>query len=194
MSACTRPGPLAQPWGRAEESDACPARLVYLSYIPPSPPPHLQCIQARSLPLLPPTSQVGCFVEFEELMAAVNCHMVDLDLPLLPPPSQVSCFVEFEELMAAVNCHSNLQGAVLASSDRGGIRVQFSKNPYGMRWVTGEGGGSCLHRSGPCLHYVFPERVGSGLHLQWFNPGDKLPLCWMCMIQTNNLPLCVPPT
>jgi hypothetical protein len=31
--------------------------------------------------------------------------------------------------------HEALQGAVLSSSDRGGIRIQYSKNPYGRREV-----------------------------------------------------------
>lgn len=28
---------------------------------------------------------------------------------------------------------ANPQGAILASSDRGGIRIQYSKNPYGKK-------------------------------------------------------------
>jgi len=59
-----------------------------------------------------------------------------VDACLAPHLSQqVSCFVEFEDVNSAASCHMMLQGAVLASSDRGGIRIQFSKNPYGMRWV-----------------------------------------------------------
>ena len=46
---------------------------------------------------------------------------------------QVSCFVEFEDIASAASCQMMLQGVVLGSSGRGGIRIQFSKNPYGIR-------------------------------------------------------------
>ncbi len=38
-----------------------------------------------------------------------------------------SGFIEFEDVAAAMAVHDSLQGAILASSDRGGIRVQYSK-------------------------------------------------------------------
>ena len=50
-----------------------------------------------------------------------------------PPPAQVSCFVEFLDVVAASTVHTNLQGAQLQSSNRGGIRVQYSRNPFGRR-------------------------------------------------------------
>lgn len=43
------------------------------------------------------------------------------------------CFIEFEDLNSAVVVHNNLQGAVLTSSDRGGMRIQYSKNPFGRK-------------------------------------------------------------
>jgi len=43
------------------------------------------------------------------------------------------CFIEFEDLHSAVAVHNNLQGAVLTSSDRGGMRIQYSKNPFGRK-------------------------------------------------------------
>lgn len=49
------------------------------------------------------------------------------------PKQQVSCFVEFEDVVSASTVHNALQGAVLASSDRGGVRIQYSKNPFGRR-------------------------------------------------------------
>lgn len=41
--------------------------------------------------------------------------------------------MEFEDVLSATTVHQSLQGAVLASSDRGGMRVQYSKNPFGKR-------------------------------------------------------------
>ena len=36
-------------------------------------------------------------------------------------------------MVAAMAVHSSQQGAILASSDRGGIRIQYSKNPFGRK-------------------------------------------------------------
>uniref|UniRef100_A0A1D1YUF8 Cell wall integrity protein scw1 n=1 Tax=Anthurium amnicola TaxID=1678845 RepID=A0A1D1YUF8_9ARAE len=43
------------------------------------------------------------------------------------------CFIEFEDVNSATAVHQSLQGAVLPSSGRGGMRIQFSKNPFGKR-------------------------------------------------------------
>lgn len=43
------------------------------------------------------------------------------------------CFIEFEDIAAATAVHINLQGAVLPNTGRIGIRIQFSKNPFGRR-------------------------------------------------------------
>ncbi|KAK9811958.1 hypothetical protein WJX73_003005 [Symbiochloris irregularis] len=45
----------------------------------------------------------------------------------------VTCFVEYTDIASAMAVHASQQGAVLTSSDRGGIRIQFSKNPYGKK-------------------------------------------------------------
>jgi hypothetical protein len=44
-----------------------------------------------------------------------------------------TAFVEFVDVSTAMLVHQTLQGAVLQSSDRGGVRLQFSKNPFGRR-------------------------------------------------------------
>lgn len=38
-----------------------------------------------------------------------------------------------------------MQGAVLASSDRGGIRIQYSKNPFGRRDPSSSGASPAIH-------------------------------------------------
>lgn len=43
------------------------------------------------------------------------------------------CFIEFADVNTAIAVHNNLQGAILSSSDRGGMRLQYSKNPFGKR-------------------------------------------------------------
>lgn len=44
-----------------------------------------------------------------------------------------SAFVEFDDLNSAMGAHAAQQGAVISSNDRGGIRVQYSKNPFGKK-------------------------------------------------------------
>eukprot|EP00879_Flechtneria_rotunda_P027257 GHRR01029185.1.p1 GENE.GHRR01029185.1~~GHRR01029185.1.p1 ORF type:complete len:130 (-),score=53.69 GHRR01029185.1:476-865(-) len=57
-------------------------------------------------------------------------------LKMVRGPKSTTAFVEFADVASAMMVHSALQGAVLASSDRGGIRVQYSKNPFGRREMT----------------------------------------------------------
>ncbi|CAL9088784.1 unnamed protein product, partial [Musa acuminata var. zebrina] len=53
------------------------------------------------------------------------------------------CFIEFEDLNSATNVHQNLQGAVLTSSSRGGIRIQY---PFLLQYYFSESLLlSCLH-------------------------------------------------
>lgn len=55
--------------------------------------------------------------------------------PLLPrpPTHRPSNCAEFADIPTAVAVHEAQQGAILASSDRGGIRIQYSKNPFGRK-------------------------------------------------------------
>ncbi|KAI5056512.1 hypothetical protein GOP47_0028330 [Adiantum capillus-veneris] len=39
------------------------------------------------------------------------------------------CFIEFADVNAAIAVHNNLQGAILTSSDRGGMRLQYPFDP-----------------------------------------------------------------
>ncbi|MBA0811802.1 hypothetical protein Gohar_025818 [Gossypium harknessii] len=43
------------------------------------------------------------------------------------------CFIEFEDVNSASNVHHSLQGAVIPSSGSIGMRIQYSKNPFGKR-------------------------------------------------------------
>lgn len=43
------------------------------------------------------------------------------------------CFIEFEDINSAAQVHHNLQGAVIPSSGSVGMRIQYSKNPFGKR-------------------------------------------------------------
>eukprot|EP00775_Hariotina_reticulata_P011795 gene11795-11940_t len=54
-------------------------------------------------------------------------------LKVLRNARAVSCFVEFDTVETAMACHQSQQGAVLSSSDRGPLRIQYSKNPFGKK-------------------------------------------------------------
>ncbi|CAD7697712.1 unnamed protein product [Ostreobium quekettii] len=54
-------------------------------------------------------------------------------MKLVRAPRCINCFVEFTDLASAMAVHHSLQGAILQSSDRGGIRIQYSKNPFGKK-------------------------------------------------------------
>lgn len=54
-------------------------------------------------------------------------------LKLAQTKKGISAFIEFENIESAVECHKSKQGIMLKSSERGPIRVQFSKNPFGYR-------------------------------------------------------------
>ena len=48
-------------------------------------------------------------------------------------PRGVSAFIEFVDVATAAACHQTQQGMLLATSDRGPIRLQYSKNPFGRK-------------------------------------------------------------
>jgi len=54
-------------------------------------------------------------------------------LKVVKSPKGVSAFIEFSDTEAAAACHKSQQGLLLSTSDRGPIRVQFSKNPFGRK-------------------------------------------------------------
>ena len=54
-------------------------------------------------------------------------------LKLVRGPKGVSCFIEFGDVLTAMAVHDAQQGAILSTSDRGGIRIQYSKNPFGRK-------------------------------------------------------------
>ncbi|KAL7113936.1 hypothetical protein ACP275_04G090200 [Erythranthe tilingii] len=65
------------------------------------------------------------------------------------------CFIEFEDVNSATNVHHNLQGAVIASSGSIGMRIQYSKNPFGKRKDSIHQGGTATANGGapPSMSY-----------------------------------------
>ncbi len=54
-------------------------------------------------------------------------------LKIVHGPRNTTCFVEYEDVGSATAAHTANQGVVIASSDRGPLRVQFAKNPFGKK-------------------------------------------------------------
>ena len=76
----------------------------------------------------------------EELRAVFGPQPGFQQLKLVRSPRGISAFIEFTDTTAAEAAHDSQQGLILSSSDRGPIRVQFSKNPFGRK-REGIGGG-----------------------------------------------------
>ncbi|XP_049932970.1 uncharacterized protein LOC116251131 isoform X2 [Nymphaea colorata] len=69
----------------------------------------------------------------EELRGLFNGQPGFKQMKVLRQERNTVCFIEFEDVDSASAVHQNLQGAVIPSSGRGGMRIQFSKNPFGKR-------------------------------------------------------------
>lgn len=79
----------------------------------------------------------------EELRGLFSVQPGYKQMKLLRQERSTVCFIEFEDVISASALHQNLQGAVIPSSGRGGMRIQFSKNPFGRRKdSTNSGGGA----------------------------------------------------
>lgn len=63
------------------------------------------------------------------------------------------CFIEFEDVNSASNVHHNFQGAVIPSSGSVGMRIQFSKNPFGRRKDSGYPAGGNANGAAPPMTY-----------------------------------------
>ena len=76
---------------------------------------------------------LGDSVNEAELRGLFSHQLGFQQLKLVRGPKGLSCFIEFADVGTAAACHDSQQGAILSSSDRGGIRIQFSKNPFGRK-------------------------------------------------------------
>ncbi|XP_072993581.1 cell wall integrity protein scw1 [Typha latifolia] len=69
----------------------------------------------------------------DELRALFSVQPGFKQMKVLRQERNTVCFIEFDDVSSATGVHQNLQGAVIPSSGRGGMRIQFSKNPFGRR-------------------------------------------------------------
>ncbi|XP_060970762.1 uncharacterized protein LOC115713951 [Cannabis sativa] len=76
---------------------------------------------------------LGENINEEELRGLFSVQPGFKQMKILRQERHTVCFIEFEDLNTATHVHHNLQGAVIPSSGSVGMRIQYSKNPFGKR-------------------------------------------------------------
>lgn len=76
---------------------------------------------------------LGSDVDEAELQAVFSTQPGFQQLKVVHGPRGISAFIEFVDVGTAAAAHDQQQGLILSTSDRGPIRVQFSKNPFGRK-------------------------------------------------------------
>ncbi|KAK3427862.1 hypothetical protein EUGRSUZ_F04002 [Eucalyptus grandis] len=87
---------------------------------------------------------LGENVNEEELRGLFSVQPGFKQMKILRQERHTVCFIEFEDVNSATNVHHSLQGAVISSSGSVGMRIQYSKNPFGKR----KDGGQLVAASG----------------------------------------------
>lgn len=76
---------------------------------------------------------LGENINEEELRGLFSAQPGFKQMKVLRQERHTVCFIEFEDVNSATNVHLSLQGAVIPSSGSVGMRIQYSKNPFGRR-------------------------------------------------------------
>nr|GMD30362.1 U1 small nuclear ribonucleoprotein A-like [Ipomoea batatas] len=76
---------------------------------------------------------LGENINEEELRGLFTAQPGYKQMKVLRQERHTVCFIEFEDMQSATNVHHTLQGAVIPSSGAVGMRIQYSKNPFGKR-------------------------------------------------------------
>ncbi|XP_054784793.1 cell wall integrity protein scw1 isoform X1 [Prosopis cineraria] len=76
---------------------------------------------------------LGENINEEELRGLFSVQPGFKQMKILRQERHTVCFIEFEDVNSATNVHHSMQGAVIPSSGSVGMRIQYSKNPFGKR-------------------------------------------------------------
>lgn len=109
----------------------------------PTPPPAPSPAPSSYLPVQnlkdnPPCNtlfigNLGENVNEDELRGLFGVQPGFKQMKVLRQERHTVCFIEFEDMNNATHVHHVLQGAVIPSSGAVGMRIQYSKNPFGKR-------------------------------------------------------------
>ncbi|XAR74041.1 hypothetical protein NMG60_11008200 [Bertholletia excelsa] len=76
---------------------------------------------------------LGENIKEDELRGLFSVQPGFKQMKILRQERHTVCFIEFEDVNSATNVHHSLQGALIPSSGSVGMRIQYSKNPFGKR-------------------------------------------------------------
>lgn len=76
---------------------------------------------------------LGENINEEELRGLFGAQPGFKQMKIIRQERHTVCFIEFEDVHSAANVHHSFQGAVIPSSGSVGMRIQYSKNPFGKR-------------------------------------------------------------
>ncbi|XP_022716531.1 RNA-binding protein with multiple splicing 2-like isoform X2 [Durio zibethinus] len=104
----------------------------------PSPVPPSSYVPVQNTKDNPPCNtlfigNLGENINEEELGGLFSAQPGFKQMKILRQERHTVCFIEFEDVNTATNVHHSLQGAVIPSSGSVGMRIQYSKNPFGKR-------------------------------------------------------------
>ncbi|XP_057514247.1 uncharacterized protein LOC130795998 [Actinidia eriantha] len=107
----------------------------------PAPPPVLapnSYVHVQNIKDNPPCNtlfigNLGENVNEDELRGLFIMQPGFKQMKILRQERHTVCFIEFEDVNSATNVHHTFQGAVIPSSGSVGMRIQYSKNPFGKR-------------------------------------------------------------
>ncbi|OVA09432.1 RNA recognition motif domain [Macleaya cordata] len=71
----------------------------------------------------------------EELRGLFSVQPGFKQMKILRQERNTVCFIEFDDVSSATNVHQNLQGAVIPSSGRGGMRIQYPLTTYILSFI-----------------------------------------------------------
>eukprot|EP00249_Psilotum_nudum_P007051 c20272_g1_i1 orf=522-1514(+) len=114
--------PAVQPVGQSAVSAIAPAGYAPVQNIKDNPPCNTLFI-----------GNLGEATTEAELRGIFSSRPGFRQMKVLRQGKSTVCFIEFLDVNNAMAVHNSLQGALLSSSDRGGIRIQYSKNPFGKK-------------------------------------------------------------
>ena len=107
-------------------------------------------------------------------MTEVDLHQALGEIPgfrqlkLVRSGRNFTCFVEFADIALASAARGRLHGSTIPGCGRGGIRVQFSKNPFGKKRAGWEGGAGAMalpHGTMLPLSVLHPDNIEHGLDM-----------------------------